>query len=301
MFRSIHYLRGVAATSVICFHATHGQVPVAAAGVDVFFVISGFVIFTSTAGRAFRPAAYCWRRFVRIMPLWWIALAVWAAVMIPLDLVPAPDTRDASLSALLIPHERYDGEFGPYLGPGWTLSYEVLFYGVFGAAMWIGNWRLGVLLLIAASLGVGILVLEFVAGVLLAWAIQAGIRPSPWLAILGLALFLIPISGHRAVVWGIPAALVIAGVIGMELRGLLSQSRLLGLLGDASYSLYLFNLVPIWTSVFWLPQLPELPSMVVLAVSGVSFGVIVHLSVERPMLRALRPLPATIRRLGPSV
>jgi exopolysaccharide production protein ExoZ len=234
---------------------------------------------------------------VRIMPLWWIALAVWIAVMVPLSILPAPDAQDAGLSALLIPHERYDGAIGPYYGLGWTLSYELFFYAVFGIAMWFGDWRLAVLMMAVASFGIGFMALEFVAGMLLAWAVKAGIRPNPMFSLLGLALFFVPFDGDRAITWGIPAVCLIAGLVGLELRGRMRESRPLALLGDASYSIYLFHLIPIGISEFWLPQLPALASVSLLMVSGVTFGVMVHLTVERPLLRVLQPLPVGFRRL----
>ena len=82
MVLSLQYLRGIAALLVVAFHAAEylarasgrpAGFPFTAgvSGVDVFFVISGFVITWSSAGRAMSPADFLWRRAVRIVPLYW--------------------------------------------------------------------------------------------------------------------------------------------------------------------------------------------------------------------------------------
>ena len=87
-FRGIQVLRGLAAAMVVALHATQswsqrvgGQAPGlvwgnGAAGVDIFFVISGFVMAVSTIGKEHKvnPAQnFLERRLIRIAPLYWIA------------------------------------------------------------------------------------------------------------------------------------------------------------------------------------------------------------------------------------
>jgi exopolysaccharide production protein ExoZ len=83
---SIQYLRAVASLSVLAFHLTdrYGGSPlVGSSGVDIFFVISGFIMWVTTADRQVTPAEFAKRRIVRIVPNYWIAtvataLLVWA-------------------------------------------------------------------------------------------------------------------------------------------------------------------------------------------------------------------------------
>ncbi len=173
-YRSIQHLRGVAAIMVVTFHGfspAHGIATpnwtelAGASGVDLFFVISGFIIFVSQApseieamagGLAVRiqqAAAFLWRRLLRIAPLYWLA----TVAMIALHLV---GRVDASLSLdpvhilkslAFIPH--FDPgaptEIEPVLIQGWTLSYEMFFYALFAIALVLAPARLALALSIS--------------------------------------------------------------------------------------------------------------------------------------------------------
>src|SRR5246127_1178159 len=93
-FRSIQYLRGIAAFAVVCFHAfqwtnvaglTPTDFPTGAAGVDVFFVISGFVMWVTTDRDPPKPLEFLRRRAVRILPPYWLftLLAAVLALTLP--------------------------------------------------------------------------------------------------------------------------------------------------------------------------------------------------------------------------
>ena len=82
---SLQYLRGLAATLVVFHHALATDLTIAHGawgkvgswGVDIFFVISGFIIWRSAQGRPFSARGFLFRRVVRIFPLWWLALSSW--------------------------------------------------------------------------------------------------------------------------------------------------------------------------------------------------------------------------------
>jgi exopolysaccharide production protein ExoZ len=274
-FRSIQYLRGLAALAVVTFHAfqwtqvvgaTPRDFPTGAAGVDVFFVISGFVMWTSTDETAPGPLAFLWRRAVRILPPYWLftgltlagALA-WPALF--------PDTRatlgNAVLSLLLIPHFDPAGDAFPLLKPGWTLIYEAAFYLIFAVGLLLaGRARLiflaialtlvaaaGVLSNAASVLLANPLMLEFLAGVVLAvlWrAGRLGHARRGWVMV-GVALVEFAILealdyrdyDWRPLVWGVPATLLVAGAVDAEAAGARWNVAPLKLLGDASFSIYL--------------------------------------------------------------
>jgi peptidoglycan/LPS O-acetylase OafA/YrhL len=68
---SIQYLRALAALSVAVFHAFQWarlDFYIGAAGVDIFFVISGFIMWRTTEGTDVRPLEFLRRRAVRIAP-----------------------------------------------------------------------------------------------------------------------------------------------------------------------------------------------------------------------------------------
>jgi exopolysaccharide production protein ExoZ len=210
---------------------------------------------------------------------------------------------------------------------GWSLNYEMFFYLVFALVLFLP--RRAQLLALTGVLGALVavgqiaggrdalsqtyahpLLLEFIVGAWLGeawlkawlpgrvagWAMivvgvtgfaagaAAGIDPEPWLG--GYPQHL------RVLVWGVPAALMVAGAVTLEARGLVPQWRWAKALGDGSYSIYLFHLPIVALSYLLLGGLPnELRIPLVLAASG-AMGVISFHLLERPMTRALQ-------RIGP--
>ncbi|MGI4977887.1 MAG: acyltransferase family protein [Janthinobacterium lividum] len=163
---SMQALRGVAALMVVAFHAleqwheahpTHGPqrpdawpgaVPAAgpawpngAAGVDLFFVISGVVMIAASArlaGRADGWRVFLCRRAERIVPLYWLATAAKLALALCVPSLARhtrPDWVNTACSFLFLPAANAAGEIRPVLPAGWTLSFEMLFYLVFAAGL----------------------------------------------------------------------------------------------------------------------------------------------------------------------
>jgi peptidoglycan/LPS O-acetylase OafA/YrhL len=138
---TIHGLRGVAALMVVLMHFSNFLQPVAPQfssflsngylGVDVFFVISGFIIYISTQEASSRNSiGFLIRRFCRV------ALPAWAALMLAV-LIQPPYLKDLILSVLFIPLQN---DAPPYYGysvliVAWTLTYELFFYLLFSAAL----------------------------------------------------------------------------------------------------------------------------------------------------------------------
>src|SRR5579862_498762 len=130
-------LRGFAALSVVADYAKKridDRLWVGAAGVDVFFVISGFIIWTVGSGEEASPGVFVWRRLTRVAPAYWlatgavIALAtLWPTLLRQVTLSPA----HVALSLAFIQHIDPRGLPFPVLPPGWSLNYEAVFYGLF--------------------------------------------------------------------------------------------------------------------------------------------------------------------------
>ena len=292
-FRGIQALRGFAATIVVVFHTTLawwrivGGMPLkqppnfwwtGAAGVDVFFVISGFVMAVSTFGKEKQPQVarrFLERRAIRLLPLYWIMTTVSALELLWLNVHPVWRTHGENYphftslfflrSLSLIPFD-HEGSTDPLLAVGWTLSFEVLFYLLFALALSLrmkpvrflvpaifllifagyfhkGTWP--VFTLLANSL-----LLEFLAGVLVGEAIMRGFRlRERWgLALMGIGLFLLllprtELPAHRTLKWGVPAMMIVFGLASIEDRFGGRWPRWTLLLGDASYSLYLSHVL----------------------------------------------------------
>lgn len=315
---SIQHLRAVAALSVALFHACQWSrinFATGQAGVDVFFVISGFVMWTATSSEPVRPLAFLNRRIIRVVPLYWLITLVLAAGVL---LFPArfPDLAVTPSHLLLslgfVQHMNPAGFPFPLLAPGWTLNYEAVFYLAFAGLLWLPQARrlfaLTVVLLLLALAGfawppayqmlLNPLFLEFLAGVWLARMAQLQLlpeRPIGWLLLgggIGLFTLIQMINMDwdlwRPMVWGAPAAMMVAGAVSIEADGGWPAIPGLKTLGDASYSTYLIHTLTIgalamtigaWNALVFIPL-----AMMVAVVSGLTCWWLV----EKPMLDPLR-------------
>lgn len=170
--RSIQALRFVAALAVIAFHLTYllrdtpfieAIRPIARsgyAGVDVFFVISGFIIFTVSTkidwSQGARPAAFdfAFRRAARVYPLYWFCFLISTALIIAgaPHVIGSEWTLDNwTANAFLF------STFNKQVPVAWTLAYEIYFYSCFSVALLFGpRFYLPALCLWAAGSVVGI-------------------------------------------------------------------------------------------------------------------------------------------------
>jgi exopolysaccharide production protein ExoZ len=313
---TIQYLRAVAALAVVVYHATARAgwpIVVGAAGVDVFFVISGFIMWTVTE-RPTTPGGFLSHRLIRIVPLYWLATFVAA-------LTSHPDLIRLTAALLFIPWRAPDGHVWPVLVQGWTLQYEMFFYLLFAAGLALprrGQLMALSIALIGLSLASLVLhgdnplartytdpiLLEFLAGVWLSALWRSGRLPiaaGPLLLALGVAGFaaagiarLDPQGWIRLVVWGLPAWLMVAGALALEKQAPKSRTGLA--LGDGSYSIYLFHTLVVG-AVWRLPLGAALVPAAILA-SAVS-GVLLFRFLEAPLTRRLRGKPVATAEAAP--
>lgn len=267
---------------VVFFHAaiqvglTTGAMPlpgIGATGVDIFFVLSGFVMWRSTSERHAGAADFVKRRLIRIAPLYWLMTLVAAALALAAPSVlhslrVEPGHLLASL--LFVPWRNPAGAafaadpFAPLVVPGWTLNLEMMFYVLFAFALVLPRARrLPVLAgLVGIVFAVGAFVvphdnplsfygksimLEFVAGVALAAVI------APRLPRGGVGAALVLVASLAALLvsdwlrpsvpdvfrFGIPAFVTVAAALSLERSGRVPRLRLLEAMGNASYSTYL--------------------------------------------------------------
>ncbi|MET3835921.1 exopolysaccharide production protein ExoZ [Brevundimonas sp. UYEF29] len=342
-FYGVQALRFAAATAVVVTHAvdlagtrlgletvlTHGSLAggtlenFGAVGVDVFFVISGFIIATTTQGQTGVGAAgaFLWRRLRRVAAIYWL-LSLPILIGMARGGTLSPEVAVATF--LFWPFSGLEMTF-PALGPGWTLCFEMLFYAGFGLAI-VGGRRVGWGLIgaYAAMLAAGLVVaapvlrfwgapiiLEFLLGVGIAWVWRSAPRRlgvwAVWLAMLGFGLGLVfgyggiddvralndPWNGlRRALIWGLPSALLVFGVVRTDRApGRLSQAA--AFMGDASYSIYLVHVLVIRAlGRMFESGMVALPGDAVVGltvIASLAAGAVVHVWIERPLLRLMTP------------
>ena len=285
---SIQYLRALAALGVVVAHASTSLLDhdialipfrIGNAGVDLFFVISGFIMYFTTAHRKVAASEFYLKRLIRIFPLYFCAstLAFLGACLAPHFVTRfSASPTDYIRSVLFIPYycttcqsaQDMNQLLRPEVGQGWTLNYEVFFYLVFGLCLFIPRcFRVHSLVIIFALLsGLGILFrpvnpilrtytdslqVEFMFGVLLGWFLLWTAPTS--LRKLGVAALIaggatsvivqlfIPHILPRVLACGLPAATVVGCALWLERAGLIPRLPIFLLLGDASYSLYILH------------------------------------------------------------
>lgn len=332
---SLQYLRGVAAMLVVFCHAfdqlpwLKAQLPnVGLSGVDLFFVISGFIMVFVTTDAASSAWSFFRMRIIRIMPLYWLFNFATAALLLTFP-------RLFQTAAFTLPHFLLSLFFIPHLSPavppsispfillGWTLNYEMFFYVIFALALAISVARrvpltIAVLVTLTALGALSVfdgspawefysnnIVLEFVFGMILASLFLNGVLHRLGASVGGIVITLgaaglILGSYHmelaRALVFGFPAALIVAGALSIEASREVPKVQPFLLLGDASYSIYLAHLFPIALERFaWsrlgLPTdgvLPVAAFVSVALVGGALAGIASYLLLERPMLKFMR-------------
>lgn len=292
-FESIQALRGLAALAVVLFHAwatfdvDDTNLPLwfnanflkkGSAGVDLFFVISGFVIaWSALLGKPERetPTEFYVRRFFRVVPVYWFASIIYIYFF-------ANATQDQTIGDLLFqPRDFRDAPYYgvPALYVGWSLVYELYFYLVFGACLIFRKHAITAALayfaltLFALPTVMGIafdlspnhahttfrtpyaamatnpIILEFLMGVGVAYLYKYGRKWfTGWqvaallvVAVLAVLVGLQAVRGFSLLWRGLPFALLVFALLLAEDRRGLRVPQFLVYLGSISYSLYLVH------------------------------------------------------------
>lgn len=341
LLHGLQYLRFVAALLVVLTHAWQ-MVPLVgngesmlgsgfhggSSGVDLFFVISGFIMVYITSTRHVPAGEFMLDRIARIAPPYWVITILMAAVLIIAPNVFRSSSFDmasfvTSLLFIAWPSNAVPGA-APLLPVGWTLNYEMLFYAIFAASIVISSryrvWIATAAILVLVSLRLldqdngneiyqfytSSIMLEFIFGMLIGLAAQGDV--ARWMTksrLLGFAALLVAAvffafaisfeverpSQWRSLIWGLPAAFVVASVVAIDMGGRVPVSRLLLLLGNASYAVYLTHLFPLGAVRKIWPMMPEFirSSDYLLLLFGVAvslgMGLGFYLIVERPLIR----------------
>ena len=137
---SIQHLRGIAALLVVFVHF---PTPLArfcgSIGVDIFFFISGFIIFISIdkSGYYDKPLTFLKKRLLRIIPLYFLVTTAFILMNVTLNSfhaereanIPVDMSTITVLKSFLFVPIATDGYYhDPLVFLGWSLNFEMLFY-----------------------------------------------------------------------------------------------------------------------------------------------------------------------------
>lgn len=330
---SIQYLRALAALMVLVTHALYWPLEsrneplliTGRLGVEIFFVLSGFIITVIGGEARFEPVAFARNRIMRIVPMYWVAtfLIVGLATASPSSFRTTVPTIEGMIKSLLfIPS---DVPKAPLLGLGWTLDYEAFFYLVFGSLFFVRAASRTALL---AVLFVGLMVIGrlidhpshtqsfYTSLSLLGFLVGTGVGRLHQLGslqrlgrihVLGLlaagTLSLVILYRtdpeahlplfHMSMSFG--AMTIVVAMIWVEEAGRLPVIPACRFLGDASYSLYLFHffaMAAAWAigrKLFGpVSALNYVPLAVAAIAAGLAIGCLAYWYLERPILNWTR-------------
>jgi exopolysaccharide production protein ExoZ len=331
---SIQVLRFIAAFAVVVLHAStrtewlhsghDDPVGFLKGGVDIFFVISGFVM-AYTIKPSTRPLVFAARRLARVAPLYWIAICITVIIGI---LAPQYSITGAASLPWAAQSMAFATLQKPLFSVGWTLEYEVLFYSMLALCLFLFKrlWASGLVVIMVASLVIAVslshvseifawysdkvIMLEFLFGVAIYHAYKRiNLPPTIGLgiAVAGLAIF--PAVNHfqgeflRGITWGLPATLVVLGFLIAEPLFQKPWTRPLLFLGAASYSIYIFHFLVLNKLNFFLSKNPsvlnfESPILLWAFLTAVALGsgLCAYLFLEKPLSRILRKLSAPLAK-----
>jgi len=337
---SIQYLRALAAIAVLVAHGLPNlpQLPISLLGLamDLFFLMSGFLVIVISSDET-RPLDFFGDRLARIVPLYWTLtfaafVLIYSGILFPILDPGTIATRMAGAdwaflvrSLLFIPGSSpFEPDLNPLIPQGWTLNYEMMFYALFAAALFLPRRYL----VPVVSVGFGVLValgillkggepfrfwtspmiFEFVFGLWVGLAWQR--RWNYGLVFLGLMLAWLPLMAvteqyfldapftpQRMQYLPFVLALFIACVALDRARGGLPLWNPAKLVGDASYSIYLVHFFPIILLDRVGAAVPIAPAayFAVVVAGGLASGLATFHLVERPMMRLVRSVRAARR------
>lgn len=284
------------------------------AGVDLFFVISGFVISLSASDssndRLHVTAEFVRKRITRIFPIYWFAFAIYFFAE---QYLPAMAANNPGASVILSLFLLTD--YNSAIPAAWTLAYEMMFYAFAAAMIWVPGTLSANLVRAGAAyvclIGIAWLtghtvymltnpvILNFVMGCLCAWLFQKRAHVLPWVAFsLGWIALLVgsyffakilgqPANWWRPLLLGVPSALIIYGAAGLATRGV-GANRFAVYLGNASYSLYLWHYLVLciftWAIGDAFSNLP-ITSLTLSVALCVMAGLASYRYIEKPLLR----------------
>ncbi|QHM71105.1 acyltransferase family protein [Mixta intestinalis] len=279
MIVSVQVLRAVAALMVVMHHiaikgeqyhnGALGFFHVGQFGVDLFFIISGYIMCYTTDGKKCNFGQFISRRFKRIIPLYW---AITGVALIIYIIAPSMVNSSGGETSIISSWTLFPLGKKLLVNNGWTLSYEFAFYFIFAAGLMFnsaGKRILAVSLVLLCLVLLGFffqpdnpslkfitkfIMLEFILGMVAFYILKRmTLSRRVCFALLTLGILLLVIQNEtgvyqsvagRLVSGGVPMFFIFSGFVGLEdffKSSAFWGKDLLILIGESSYSLYLVH------------------------------------------------------------
>jgi len=316
MLNNLQLLRAFAALNVVLLHAIGTSASYSyeanfisvfgewgANGVDIFFVISGFVMLFTQLDNKRSVKDFLLLRAIRIIPIYWLLTLLVIAIYIVApfvfrEMVISTKWALASLGFL----SNVLVEKHPIVYVGWTLEWEMLFYLVFGLSLGFRSWTTSLFITCVVLLGVAFIadnfiLVEFIGGLCIALLYKRYGYQRYGMFSLVLGTILLSLSlfdsvklliDSRVILWGLPSILIVYGVICSPQI----ESKIGKLLGDASYSIYLIQMlsIPVYYKFLSVLNIKMNNDLLVIAclIATAIGGVALYLLVEKPMISFLK-------------
>lgn len=348
MIYGLQYLRGIAALLVVLLHAKvavnhfvpssklllpdEGFIEFGKYGVDIFFVISGMVMYL-TMGKSMKSdrgiGNFIIKRLIRVVPAFWMALGLYGAAMLFAGKIPDDAFRKYLTSALFMFYPNASGKPETVYAISWTLNFEVYFYmslalmccifGRYGRvatgllfavyAFTFYNW--GSLNFLQRSVFSPIY-LEFILGMICGYIARKSLLNSLWLSVLIFLLGSIMIvctnvwgEGDgglgRVIFAGIPAMLCVIGATNLSFGEKSVVHKVLLKIGDASYSVYLIHSISFVVLSYLLKysgyMMKDYGESIILYIGMIAFAMITSIAfsyfMEKPVIKILNNIILT--------
>jgi len=318
----IQYLRAIAALFIVYYHLAlryGAPIPIGTFPLDIFFVISGFITWVISVDRPIGPTTFMLRRIVRLVPIYWLATTATAFLILAKPNFTYGHELDLSrfIGSLFFLPTLSGDRILPVVLQGWTLVYEMMFYGVVAASFLVAQrYRplfIAVVVCMLAILHEWVpephfvaltkpsILLEFLAGILLGVVWKNVSLNVGWALLfliagpIGLALndYYRP-EKVQILTLIIPPVLVVAGAAYYEKSRGLPDIRLLNFLGDASYSIFIWHVLIsiILEGLLLHVHLPNAVQFAVVISATVVLCCLIYIGSDRPMTDYLRSLVA---------
>ena len=322
---NLQALRAFAALNVVCYHITtisdnYGYgldylkfiVGWGYSGVDIFFVLSGFIMVYMLRNGGVAPIPFIIERLTRVVPFYWLLTIIFfffeytfPSLFENID----HDLLTHTLFSLFFFSQAFLGRM-PVLFDGWSLEYEVLFYTCIAIGLSFSKNALAFLIVtiiisfLIIFCSIDAIAFEFLLGVLLGSIylhIKKNIKLQLFSLFLGLTLYLLTIKtfrlsneifSHKILMYGLPSLMIIYGLLDIKQikEGILTK------LGDASFSIYLLQVftIPTFYKILKYIKIADVVSNDLLAIAclliTVVGGYIIYELIEIHLMRWSRNL-----------